>query len=119
MPLGLGEGVGLLVQLLRVVLAEGRLTGREREQHCFDRLPLADGDELHGVAIAGRPRAGGAHALLHASEVLRYPHGILSPTPARRCSVSVRGRPTTFEKLPSTRSTKAPANPCTAYAPAL
>src|SRR5207244_6644734 len=91
----------------------------EREQHRLDRLPLADRDELHGVAIAARAGAGGADALLHAREVLRYPHGILSPAPARSCSVSVSGSPTTFEKLPSTRSTNAPASPCTAYAPAL
>ena len=49
----------------------------------------------------------------HATEEL-YFHGSSTPASASICSVSASGRPTTLVKLPSMRSTKAPASPWTA-----
>src|SRR5690349_5850610 len=95
------------------------LPGLERLADGLDGLDLADRDELHRRRIALRALASAVDPLPHAAKVLGYAHGVLNPASARRTSVSTIGSPTTFEKLPSMRSMKAPASPWIPYAPAL
>ena len=102
------------LHLLRVVLAEDGLPGRDcLAQHLY-RLRLAHRDQPHRGRIAARPGTGSRDAPAHARETRRYVHGSSMPASASICSVSASGRPTTLVKLPSMRSTNAPASPWTA-----
>src|SRR5882672_8362054 len=118
-PLHTWERVRLLAQILRVVLAEDRLPRRLRRAQQLDRLGLAHRDQADGSGVAPRSRARGRHPLAHPGETRGYVHGSSTPASASISSVSASGKPTTLVKLPSRRSTNAPARPCTAYAPAL
>src|SRR5207302_7606156 len=106
----------LLAQLLRVVLAEHRLPGRDGFAKLFQGLQLTDRHQLDLADIAAGAHAGRRDALPHPGQPF---HGSSTPAAASIERVSASGSPTTLVKLPSMRSTNAPASPCTAYAPAL
>ena len=100
-PLG-GNGVRLLHELLRAVLAEERVAGRDGLAHGLHGLRLRDSDDPDGRGIAIRASRRVGDPRVHERESLGEAHD--SPTVASASSTCGTGRPITVVSDPSMRS---------------
>src|SRR5581483_8210107 len=110
--LEIGEGLGLLAQLLGVVLAEDSLAGAVGLTDLVGRLGLRHRDQANRLGIPVCPQRGSLNPLAHLHQPCRnLAHPRTTPAPWSNSRATLIGSPMTVESSPRSSVTKAEARP--------